>query len=74
MALKAEHVAAISAVGAGVGAVINEKVSSPITGSGIIPAVVGAAIAIISYMYIKMDGVGDFLEGFGIGMAIDALI
>jgi len=74
MALKSEHVAAIAAVGAATGAVANENITSPITGSGIVPAIFGLAIAVIAYMYVDMDGVGDFLEGFGIGMAIDAIL
>ena len=74
MALAAEYVAAIAAVGAGVGAVVNEKVASPVTGSGIIPAIVGIVIAVLAWKFIDMDGVGDFVEGFGIGMALDAII
>ena len=74
MALKSEQVAAIGAAGAAVGAVVNEKVKTPITGSGLIPFAVGAILAILGYKFIDMDGVGDFVEGFGIGYAIDAII
>ncbi|MEM3264670.1 MAG: hypothetical protein QXH07_01820 [Thermoplasmata archaeon] len=72
--MNAEHVAAIGAAGAAVGAIVNEKVTSPITGSGLIPFVVGAILAIAGWKFIDMDGVGDFVEGFGIGYAIDAVI
>jgi hypothetical protein len=74
MALKSEHVAAIAATGAAVGAVVNEKIKSPVTGSGLIPFAVGAILAVVGYKFIDMDGVGDFVEGFGIGYAIDAII
>ncbi|MEM0050104.1 MAG: hypothetical protein QXW39_06195 [Candidatus Bathyarchaeia archaeon] len=72
--MNAEYVSAIGAAGAAVGAIVNEKVSSPITGSGLIPFVVGAVIAAVAWKFIDMDGVGDFVEGFGIGMAIDAVV
>jgi hypothetical protein len=74
MALKAEDVAAIGAIGAATGAVVNERVKTPVTGSGILPFVVGAAIALIGWKFLDMDGVGDFIEGFGIGMAVDAIV
>lgn len=72
--MNAEHVAAIGAAGAAVGAIVNEKVTSPITGSGLIPFAVGAVIAVVGWKFVDMDGVGDFVEGFGIGYAIDAVI
>jgi hypothetical protein len=74
MALKSEHVSAIAALGAATGAVANEKIKTPLTGSGLIPFAVGAIIAFVGYKFIKMDGAGDFVEGFGIGMAVDAII
>jgi hypothetical protein len=74
MTLKAEDVAAIGALGAATGAVVNERVKTPVTGSGILPFVAGAVIALVGWKFLDMDGVGDFVEGFGIGMAIDSVI
>ncbi len=74
MSLTAEKVSLIASIGAGVGAIANEKIDSPVSGQGYIPAVIGIIIAVIGYKYINIDGVGDFVEGFGVGYALDALI
>jgi len=70
--MKPEFVSATGAIGAVAGAYVKEKFKLQ-TGNKWIDAVIGAVIFGAGYM-LDMDGVGDFVEGFGIGYLADALL
>lgn len=70
--MKAEEVSLIGGIGAVSGALIREK--TPLkTGNAIIDAVVGAIILGAGW-FMDMDGIGDFVEGFGVGYLVDSII
>ena len=70
--MKAEEVVLIGASGAGAGAVVHGKLGLS-TGNAMIDAVIGAAIAAVGW-YLDYDGVGDFVEGFGVGYFLDSVL
>ncbi|MEM3423823.1 MAG: hypothetical protein QXE51_04595 [Nitrososphaeria archaeon] len=73
--MKAEEVVAIGSVGAIAGAYVNTSapVVPVLTGKGVVPAVVGLAVAVLGY-FLDYDGVGDFVEGLGIGLLAGAVL
>lgn len=70
--MKSEEVVFIGAVGAGTGAVIHGKFGIS-TGNAVLDVGIGVAIAAIGW-YMDYDGFGDFVEGFGVGYALDAAL
>jgi hypothetical protein len=73
--MKAEEVSLIAGSGAGVGAFASRYVESvvPFLNNKWINAGVGVALAVAGWV-IDMDGVGDFIEGFGVGYTISAVL
>ena len=62
----------IGAVGAGTGAVIHGKFGLS-TGNALLDVAIGVIVAAIGW-YMDYDGVGDFVEGLGVGYAFDAAL
>lgn len=70
--MKSEEVVLIGAAGAGTGAVIHGKFGLS-TGNALLDVVIGGIVAAIGW-YMDYDGVGDFVEGLGVGYAFDAAL
>lgn len=74
MAMKGEEVVIVASAGAITGMAVQEFAPVPvITGKGLVPAAVGVATAVIGW-YIDRDGLGDFVEGLGIGLVAGAVL
>ncbi len=69
--MKAEEVSLIGAIG-GVSGYATKKAGIS-TGNDIIDAGLGLLVAGFGW-FMDMDGVGDFVEGFGVGYLVGALI
>ena len=73
--MDSENVAIISGLGAGAGAIVNQSNILPyVSGSGIIPAVFGIAVAGIGYFVLKTDYLTEGLIGFGVGYTLSAVV
>ena len=70
--MKPEFVSAVGGIGAITGIYAKEKLHLQ-TGNKWIDTAIGAGIVIAGY-FMDMDGVGDFVEGFGLGYLADALL
>ncbi len=73
--MKAEEVSAIAGVGAGLGVFGARYVEKtvPFLSNKWLNAGVGAVLGAVGWL-MDMDGVGDFVEGFGIGYLLSALL
>ena len=69
--MKAEEVVLVAATGAGVGAAARNVGIT--TGNVLYDVVLGGVIAFLGW-YTDYDGISDFVEGFGIGFALDAAL
>jgi hypothetical protein len=69
--MKGEEVAIVASVGATVG-VLSRSIGLT-TGNTIIDAGIGVGIAALGW-YLDYDGVGDAVEGFGIGYFLGAVL
>lgn len=73
--MNSENVAVIGSVGAVAGSYVNGSNILPfVSGSGLIPAVFGLAVAGIGYFILKADYISEGLVGFGIGYSAQALL
>ena len=74
--MDAEQVVIVASAGTIAGAYVENKFGRmlPVVGSNNIAlAAVGVAIAVGGW-YLKMDGIADALEGFGLGWAANAVL
>ncbi len=69
--MKAEEVSLIAGIGGVSGYAV--KKAGIGTGNELIDAIIGAGLAGLGW-FMDMDGVGDFVEGFGVGYFAGALI
>jgi hypothetical protein len=73
--MNAEHLVLLASGSAVAGAIVQQNVSLPIVSGNVwYQAALGAGIAALGYFVIKMDGVGDAVEAFGVGYAAGALL
>jgi hypothetical protein len=73
--MKANVVAGVAAGGAGVGFITQYFAKGvPYVGSGVGGFILGAVITGLGAFVIDMDGVGDFVEGFGVGYAVSSVL
>lgn len=70
--MKSEEVVLVGAAGAAVGAVAHGKLGLS-TGNAVFDAAIGAGVAVLGW-YLDYDGVGDFVEGFGVGYFFDSVL
>jgi hypothetical protein len=74
--MKSEQVAIVAAAGTAVGAYVQSTYGASLpfgAGTGYLGAVVGAAVAVGSYLLGK-DGISDAGIGFGVGWAASAVL
>ena len=71
MVMKGEQVALVAAFGAGIGATTHSVGIN--TGNRVVDAAIGIGLAVAGW-YIDHDGVGDFVEGFGVGYFLASVL
>jgi NCAIR mutase (PurE)-related protein len=73
--MKAEELVVLASAGVIAGSVVEQNVAIPVVSTNKWYGVgLGAVVALLGFFVVKMDGVGDFVEAFGIGYGAAAAL